>query len=195
MPFIFFGMSPARGLGLGKTHPPILSHCTADTGRASAQEQKRRELAAGLAVYAAKARLAAAAAPGHRAAPLTEEGLGPASGGGAATADPLAHSHPSAAAAGRSVAGGGSRDGGAAQAAPAVPRRGGDGGFAAAGAAPGGSLGQAAPLAAGLMNAAAVLQSSFVKCAPSFVPLRGHFFLDGLACCVSTPAQQPSWTS
>ncbi len=156
----------------------------ADAGKASAQERKRRELAAGLAVYAAKARLAAAAAPGHRSAPLTEEGLRPAFGGSAATADPLAHSHPSVAAAGRGVVGGRSRDGGAAQAAPAVPRRGGDGGFAAASAAPGGSLGQAAPLAAGLMNAAAVLQSSFVKCAPCFVPPRGHCFMVGVACCL-----------
>lgn len=45
-----------------------------------------------------------------------------------------------------------------------VPKRGVDGGFASAAAAPGGATAQAAPLAAGLMNAAAVLQSSFVKC-------------------------------
>jgi hypothetical protein len=44
-----------------------------------------------------------------------------------------------------------------------VPKRGADGGFASASAAPGGAAGQAAPLAAGLMNAAAVLQNSFVR--------------------------------
>lgn len=46
----------------------------AGSGKAAAQERKRAELAAALAVYAAKARLAAAAGPGHRSAPLQEDG-------------------------------------------------------------------------------------------------------------------------
>jgi hypothetical protein len=45
----------------------------AGSGRAAEQQRKRTELAAALAVYAAQARLAAAAGPGHRSAPMQED--------------------------------------------------------------------------------------------------------------------------
>lgn len=59
--------------GLVAHFADVPSVARAGSGKAAEQQRKRAELAAALAVYAARARLAAAAGPGHRSAPMQED--------------------------------------------------------------------------------------------------------------------------